>query len=455
MNVIPFFRRNLFWPLWVAKEKSPRLMHLNDLNKSQYYSRKSLEELQFKKFKNIISHAYHNTTYYRMRFDEAGVTPRLLQTKTDIEQVPFLTKADILECSADMIATGFNMDRLSAFKTGGSTGEPATVYKDPFTVELGAASGLRVFRWAGWEIGEAWGRVWGNPPSNDTLKQKLRHHLIEPMYYLDTMNLNDKSMFEFARILKRVKPSMLHGHSHSLYIFALFCKRKKINHIKPKAIVSTSMMLMPNERAEIEEIFQSKVTNLYGCEEVGLIGCECEKHQGLHLNMENVYVEFINDKGQPASDGTKGAIVVTSLINRSMPIIRYKLGDIGIPCAKKCECGRELALMQEVCGRVADFLVRKDGSLVAGVSLVERTLTVYPGIRQMQIVQEDLDNIVLNLVKNDSYNREIEQDLKAEFKNLVGSHNTIHINFMGAIKQEDSGKYRFSISKVQNPYMSI
>lgn len=455
MNIMPFIRRNIFWPLWVAKNKSPRLKHLKYLNKSQYFSLEYLKELQFEKFKSLFSHAYHNTIYYRKKCNEVGITPQLLQTIADIEKVPFLTKADIKEYSADMIATGFNVDRLSAFKTGGATGKPAIVYKDPLAVELGAASGLRAFRWAGWEIGEAWGRVWGNPPSNDTIKQKMLHYLIHPMYYLDTMNLNDKSMFEFANILKQVKPSILHGHSHSLYIFSLFCRRKKIAYIKPKGIVSTSMMLMTHERACIEEVFQAKVTNLYGCEEVGLIGCGCEKHEGFHLNIEDVYVEFINERGQPASDGEKGAIVVTSLINKSMPIIRYKLEDVGVPCAKKCECGRELPLMKEVSGRVADFLVRKDGSLVAGVSLVERTLTVYPGIRQMQIVQEDLDNIVLNIVKSDPFNSKVEKKLEAEFKNFVGNHNRIHINFVHAIKQEVSGKYRFSISKVQNPYMSI
>jgi phenylacetate-CoA ligase len=455
VNIMPFIRRNIFWPLWLAKDKSPRLKHLTYLNKTQYYSLESLKQLQFKKFKSIFSHAYQNTIYYRNKYDEVGITPQFLQTVTDIEKVPFLSKADIFEYSADMIATGFNIDNLSAFKTGGSTGNPVTVYKDPLTVELGAASGLRAFRWAGWEIGEAWGRVWGNPPSNNTVKQKLIHHLIHPMYYLDTMNLNDRSMVEFADIFKRVKPSILHGHSHSLYIFALFCKRKKINYINPKGIISTSMMLMSCERATIEEVFQTKITNLYGCEEVGMIGCECEKHEGLHLNMEDVYVEFINNKGQPASDGERGTIVVTSLINKSMPIIRYELGDVGIPYTTKCECGRGLALMKEVSGRVADFLVRKDGSLVAGVSLVERTLTAYPGIRQMQIVQEDLDNIVINLVKGNSFSAEVEQKLEAEFKNFVGGHNTIHINFVHAIKKEASGKYRFSISKVQNPYMSI
>jgi phenylacetate-CoA ligase len=455
MNLMPTLRRNLFWPIWIAKDNSPRLRHMRDLNKSQYYSLDSLKNLQFKKLKSIISHAYQNTAYYRKRFDDAGFTPRLLQTSSDIEKIPFLSKTDILEHRTDMIAAGFDIAKLSAFKTGGSTGRPVTVFKDQKTVEFGAGGGLRVFRWAGWEIGEAWGRVWGNPPKNETIKQKLLHHLIHPMYYLDTMSMNDNSMLEFVKTLQRTKPSILHGHSHSLYIFSLFCKKKNINDIKLKGIISTSMMLLPHERETIEEIFHSKVTNLYGCEEVGLIGCECEKHQGFHLNMEDVYVEFINQQGGPASDGERGAIVVTSLFNQSMPIIRYQLEDVGVPCTAQCECGRGLALMSEVSGRVADFLVRKDGSLVAGVSLVERTLTAYPGIRQMQIVQEDLNNIVLNVVKDDSYNREIEQELEAEFKESVGAHNTIHINFVNGIKQETSGKYRFSISKVKNPYMSL
>jgi phenylacetate-CoA ligase len=96
--------------------------------------------------------------------------------------------------------------------------------------------------------------------------------------------------------------------------------------------------------------------------------------------------------------------------------------------------------------------VRRDGSVVAGVSLVERTLTKFPGVAQMQIIQEDLDTIVLRIVKDPDYSDETEQALVEEFKSSVGPHNRICIEFVTSIPQERSGKFRFAISKVANPF---
>ena len=173
----------------------------------------------------------------------------------------------------------------------------------------------------------------------------------------------------------------------------------------------------------------------------------------MHLNMENVYVEFINREGNEAIPGVEGAIIVTSLINKAMPLIRYRIEDVGVPSKRVCQCERNLPLMEKISGRVADFLLRKDGSLVAGVSLVEKTLTAFPGINQMQIIQEDLNHISINVVKGHSYNNQTTNEIIREFKNSVGPDINVDICFVDEIKPMASGKYRFCISKVDNPYI--
>ena len=209
------------------------------------------------------------------------------------------------------------------------------------------------------------------------------------------------------------------------------------------------MMLIPSERKVIEKVFDLKVTNLYGCEEVGLIGCECERHDGMHLNTLNSYIEFIRNDGSYAMPGEEGQIVVTSLINYAMPIIRYKIEDIGIASKRKCRCGRGLPLMEQVSGRTADFLIKKNGSEVAGVSLIERTLTKIGGIKQMQIIQEKVGEIVLNVVKNEKFSEKTKNQLIGEFKHVFGNDVDVKIDYLSEIKPDKSGKYRFSICNVQ------
>jgi len=449
-----WIRRRLFIPLWVAREGSPRLRYLRELEASQHEGLQRLQGEQFERLREILSYAYDQCDYYRDQFTKCNVKIDAIQGPDDLRNVPFLSKRQLQEQGSRLIAAGYRGRRLSKFKTGGSTGTPVVVWKDPETVEKGAAAGMRAFKWAGWKPGEPWGLIWGNPPKRVTTKEKLRDLLIDPAIYLDTMALNAASMSEFIAQWARRQPTMMRGHSHSIFTFASYCRKTGHHGIRPRGIISSSMMLLGPERMEIEMAFGCKVTDLYGCEEVGLIACECEHHDGMHLNMENVFVEFIKEDGEYAAPGEPGEIVVTSLINRAMPLIRYRIGDVGVPSDRTCRCGRTLTLMEGVCGRTADFLVRKDGTLVAGVSLIERTLTAYPGIFQMQIVQQDLDTIQIHLVKNQGYAPETERNLVSRIKQDIGDDVTVEIDFVDGIPQTPSGKYRFAISHVPNPFLS-
>jgi phenylacetate-CoA ligase len=452
VSAASWLRRNVVYPLWVAKDRSPRLRYLRELERTQYLPSAQLKELQVRKLLETIEHAYREAPYYTRLFDSLGLKPADFRDERDLKKLPVLNKETVRLQQKDLLATSLKDGYLSVFKTGGSTGRPVEVLKDAHSVELINATGLRAFRTAGWNIGEPVGMIWGNSPTEFTTKEKLHDLLIGPHVYLDTMSLTDDSMSKFVADWRRAKPTLLRGHSHSIYIFASYCLKAGVDSVRPNAIISSSMMLLPTERKIIEKAFACKVTDLYGCEEVGLIGSECEQHAGMHVDMESNYVELLDSNGNDVPTGADGAVVITNLLNRAMPLIRYKMGDVASLPGRACNCGRTLPLMNNISGRVADFLVRRDGSVVAGVSLVERTLTKFPGVAQMQIVQEDLDHIVLKIAKDPHYSAQTEQALIAEFKHSVGEHNDIRIEFVDSIPQEKSGKFRFAISKVANPF---
>jgi phenylacetate-CoA ligase len=241
---------------------------------------------------------------------------------------------------------------------------------------------------------------------------------------------------------------VLFGHSHSLYLLAKYVIAHGITDLRPVGIISTSMMLIASERQVIEAAFACKVFDRYGCEEVGLIAAECERHEGLHLCIEQLYIELLRDDGTPAGPGEEGAIVITDLNNHGMPLIRYRIEDMGVLAERPCSCGRGMPLLQRVTGRVADYLKRRDGSMVAGVSLVERTLTAIPGIEQLQLVQPAIDEIVLNVVRAADFKPESEQALLQEIREVFGDGINVRADYMERIPQERSGKYRFSICRI-------
>lgn len=441
--------RHVFYPLWDLKDKSHKLEELARLQKSQWLSLEELQHRQWKKLLSMLHYAFDNSPYYKKLFDERGIKPDSIQSLADVQKIPVTTKLDVRNNLSKFISSEYQKENLVLAKTGGSTGVSLDLYFDEACQEARNAAAIRSDMWAGWLMGQKRAALWGNPAVPHTLKEKIRHHCLDRMIYLDTMLLNDETMSSFVDQWRSEKAKAIFGHAHSIYIFAKFLDKKNITDLRPNAIVATSMMLLKHERQLIESIFQCAVTDRYGCEEVGLIACECEQHDGMHLNVDHLYIEFLDDGGKPVAPGKEGKITVTDFNNHGMPLIRYQVGDVGVPSSRKCACGRGLPLMEKLEGRVADFLLTASGAMVSGISLVERTLTKVPGIEQMQLVQVTLEALLINRVKGQEYKAGTDEQLIHELTKVFGSKVNYKIQDVKHIPQEASGKYRFSICKVK------
>jgi phenylacetate-CoA ligase len=447
MPLMSSLSRHVFHPLWDLKDGSRRLRILRDLQRSQWLPLETLRARQQQRLTQILRYAAAHCPYYERVFREHRFNTDHLQLAA-FQALPILTKS-IIRTSTDEILSGeFARGALGQHKTGGSTGVALTTYFDRNWLETRTADSLRSDQWAGCFHGMKIASLWGNPPLPRTFKEHVRALLIDRFFYLDTIDLSERTIEDFIARWRREQPEILFGHSHSLYILARYLTEKRVRDLRPRGIISTSMMLLANERQAIEAAFVCKVTDRYGCEEVGLIACECERHQGLHLDIEHLYVEFLRPDGTAVDPGEEGAIVITDLLNRGMPFIRYRIEDVGVPSDRTCPCGRGLPLMERVTGRVADYLKRRDGSMVAGVSLVERTLTAIPGLEQLQVVQPSYEDIVLNVVRAPGFSAETEQALLGEFRAVFGLGINIRAEYVDRIPQESSGKYRFSICRI-------
>jgi len=441
-------RRAIFEPLYYSKSNSPKLSYWKKLEKTQYLSLQELQDIQWQRLQKLYDFLWQKNKFYRTRLQKSGLSSDSLKEPADITKIPILIKKEIRGNAHSMISEGFDKKTLLHFKTGGSTGKALDIFITEDCSELRNACARRHDRWTGWEPGEPIGAAWGNPKLPKTVKQKLLDAFVQPYIYLDTMAVTEQSVHEFALAWKKVKPTLLFGHAHSLFVLAQHVKEMGIKGVMPTGIISTSMMLLLHERELIENVFSCRVTDRYGCEEVSLIGCECEVHDGMHMNIEHLIIEFIKDDGSPASPGEIGNIVVTDLMNRAMPFVRYKVEDVGIPLDEICSCGRGLPLMGKVAGRVADFLLKNDGTKVAGISIIENTLTKIPGIDQMQIVQESLNSIKLNIVSGVDYTTSVGEILISYFREIFGVDVDVQLQIMPEILPEKSGKYRFSICRI-------
>ena len=159
--------------------------------------------------------------------------------------------------------------------------------------------------------------------------------------YVSLYDTPDKHL----KVLNEFKPSVIDGYASSIWLIAREILNKKIKLSKKlKLIYVTSEILDKNMREDIKKAFGVEPLDQFGCVEVGRTAWECLEHKGYHIDMDSVITEFIKDN-KPVDFGNKGEIVYTSLYNTAMPIIRYKVGDIGTPSKEKCSCGRGLPLI--------------------------------------------------------------------------------------------------------------
>jgi len=104
--------------------------------------------------------------------------------------------------------------------------------------------------------------------------------------------------------------------------------------------------------------------------------------------------------------------------------------------------------MKMAAGRVTDFLVTPERKIISGASLTIYLVANTPGVAQAQIVQESIDEIVLRIVKGDNFGEQSLAYLRTEFPKFFGPTMRYRLEFVDSIPLEASGKYRFSISKV-------
>ena len=447
VDVSALLIRHVLYPLWALKNGSKRLRYHAELEKSQYWTRRVLVDQQWMLFKTMFAHAFETCPYYRQKFRDAGISPDDLRTREDISCVPTITKEEIQEHRNEMVSTSYDVGSLIPDMTGGSTGSPMQFYYDNDRLDSRVGATLRHNRWAGWDIGDRAAILWGAPQDtiiSGKLKDRIRTWIQERRIILDASSLNEAAMAQFARELIRYQPKVLQAYSNTLGLFARYVQSEKIQGIRPSGIICSAEVLTEDNRRLIETTFGCPVYNRYGCREFAVIASECEAHEGLHINAENLLVEAMAD-GRACID-QDGEIVITDLRNFAMPMIRYRIRDVGRIKSTSCTCPRGLPMMEISGGRVTDFLLATTGSKVSGIVVATYVITSIPGIRQIQFIQNEPGVVVINLVKGPGWTMNSMNELKARVRHYLGGEIRMRIEFKDQIPHEQSGKYRFSIS---------
>ena len=399
--------------------------------------RETIEAFQAERLEKLLRHAYQTTPYYH----------KLLKTETpDLSQIPPLEKQNIREQVDELCSTAFTAEQRIENATGGSTGTPLVFYQNRDYWNQRNLSVYYFDQWAGWNFGEPQLIIWGasaDVEDNGHWKHRI-NNFWRNQYWLNGFHLTDKAMLAMFEQMNQDPPQTILAYPSSLYQFAtFFSDNGLIPKWNLKGIISSAEMLHPHYRALAEIIFKAKVHNRYGGREVGLIAMECAEGR-MHINCRDLYLEI----DSPAPYSEPGEILITQLNNYAMPLIRYRIGDVGMLSDEICPCGNDLPILAELLGRTTATFRTKTGTLIHGGYFTRQFYNLV-GISQFQLIQETFERCVLKLVINVEWREEIRHHLVQKIQEALGADVVVTVEFVEDIPLPASGKREFTISKVQ------
>jgi len=255
-------------------------------------------------------------------------------------------------------------------------------------------------------------------------------------------------MLAYHRRLRDFQPSVVYGYPNAIEQFATFVERH-LAPIKVARVLCTAERLRDHQRELFRRVFGGEVFNLYCSREHGCVGFECERHDRFHVDSGSAIVEILRN-GRPARPGESGEIVVTDLLNRGMPLIRYVTGDVATASAGPCDCGCPLPTFSSLDGRTADTLYRPDGSRVAGLMLDDLFMEL-PAITHAQFVQHDPSSIDVNVIARGA-GEDLQTAMVAEVRSIMGPDVAVRLHFVDDIPRHPrSGKYQTVICAIPAP----
>jgi len=426
---------------------------LYELRRIQGYKKVDLERIQLKRLKNLLEHAYNNVDFYHRLLDDVGIKPADIRTIDDLSCLPIISKKDVKKnFPYGVLARGVDIKKCIKHKTSGSTGERGAFLFDQKSRAFNKAVSLYPFLECGLRLRDKVAII-GGGAGFSALPQRRdwfnRLGFMDKMEALLFMSLEDQ-----IKALKDYNPDVIYGFPSSIWIIAKALSHNETRQIAPRLIFSHGETLDFSTRSFINRTFGVEMYDTYGCAEAPRLAWECDEHVGYHICVTSAIIEFIDMKtGEHVAQGEQGEIVITNLYNYAMPLIRYKVGDLGVPTEETCPCGRGLPLMKSIEGRMDDFVVKPNGEVISPRFLGSVMLDLGEHIEKYKIIQEKCDEFTMELVRGKGFTEETVNIIKARFQNIIGCPISFKLKIVDDIPVETSGKRRKIVSKVSSSFL--
>ena len=396
------------------------------------------------RLRTVVRRAYEETVFYRELFDRSSFDPFTDFDFADFSRLPVLTREDIQNAGPSLLSSSVPPGQLRKDSTGGSTGVPTEIWLGPN--ERGwRDSGMEYFfERLGVPEGSRTALLWGHhldPKAADSFRERYQAFVANTRWF-DSLRLSPETLDEYHHEMERFRPAFIIAYASALGYLAehILARNYKPNY-PTQCLVTGGEKLWSRHRRLIEEAFGRPVHERYGSRDAGCLGVQFDPAHSLDYTLD-----WANTLVEPELPQAESPILITKLQADAMPMIRYRIGDVGrFPPAS--QPGHPTFVLSEVMGRVVDRILLPDGRWVTGLE-VPHLLKDYP-VREFLFLQRQDHSVELQIVpQSDFDDRSLRSIREILSTNLPGL--PIQIELKDSVVRTKSNKWRPVISEVRS-----
>jgi phenylacetate-CoA ligase len=435
------------WPAIPPKVGAAMLAMQYQLARSQWWPADAIERQQLRQLSALLAHASDTVPFYRQLLAHAGYSARAPLTAACFFSLPLLRRADVQQAYDALQSIRIPADhgrRLDGY-TSGSTGTPLRFCGTEVTHFFWGALTLRDHLWHKRELERKSAVIRASVADGPTAGWGASTEVAYQTGPGAALNIR-ANIDRQLRWLQREQPGYLLTHPSNLRALARRSLEQGIRLPGLLAARTFGEVVDGDLRALSQDAWGVPLIDVYSAEEVGYIALQCPEHAHYHVQAESVLVEILDERGQSCPPGKIGRVVVTTMHNFAMPLIRYELGDyaeVGEPCA----CGRGLPVLKRIMGRQRNMVRLPDGTQHWPFFSLAQWGFQLP-VRQLQMLQHALDHIEVRLVCERALEASEVRLLTDAVQRGLGYPFNITVTRVDAIPRSTNCKYEDFVCRV-------
>ncbi len=376
---------------WRPAPSHPGARVVTNLARNEFLDPRERDERTTQAVSRMLQHAGESVPFHHERFRAAGLLDARVAVFEALRRLPPLTKAALQAAGTALHARRLpeGVKAIGISRTSGTTGEPTTVVQANTSLRMFSVLKHRELRWFRFDPSRTLAAI----RPHTELPQGTGHAgtLDDPIRrqgwpYLDGLVRtgafvglhNTRGIGEQVAFLRREQPGYLIMQSAGLEHVALEAGGPIPGLAACQAISQT---LTPSMRALIATALGVRVHLNYGLNEIGLVASWCDEGDRYHVHAEHCHVEIVDGEGRPARPGERGRMLITSLNNFAMPLLRYDADDLAIAVEGACPCGRTLPSFGPVVGRYRRIACLPDGTWARWAAILQALYDLPPDLR--------------------------------------------------------------------------